>query len=664
MLEKQRQFEDRAKTYFDTYYRPTIDKARDAYAMILEDEEERRARGLSAIPSTKSTSVVDRAVERAITEYHGDPDAISYTAKLGGDPKKDLLAKWHTELFKYRSKNTFPFMVWHAASLTAGFVDGVECAMLSWKKEAYTEKVKKYFTFNQMGQPSEVPEEVYKEQSKAFPEYFFEEEFEEEAKTVDTWWIDQLKPGDDVLWDFKIPNLDVNMGQALLVKVERSVDAIVQMGKRGIIDEISREEVEEYRKADKDLEDGQDEADMGDYNLVPVWLWFEKVDSRWNVSFSIEGTKKLSDPNPVDDVFYNGRRVNKLPIIIGASKLKPWEAIGRGLPEVLKAIEEEYANMRNIFNDLLRQLAEGKYRVSPSAEIDFDALINSPFFEAELGEVERFDVNGVGSAIGAVANGTSALVGDINELAPVGMESSQIVPSGNDKTLGAIQLALGSSNEKLSNALTVRNETFMRPLLALIAEMVMAYETDEMIMRVAAGQVKEDQQEQGAQGFQPPQNAAGIDISALDFPVDVQINAGLGSVPRQQKIQLMQFVGEMGAKMGVPLDTMKMFKQGCILLGFNEDQFISQQPQTPPQPEMKATIDIDFAMLSPQAQQMVEQKFMEGSQEVKAKIKGNLPKGMQDVIRQGNTQGMDATPWHSANGPQAPVSGEGYPEAI
>jgi hypothetical protein len=615
-LNKQVQFNDSFTTWFNSEVKPTLESSRRRYRMEHEDAKKREELGLSAVPSTKSAATVDRSVERAIMEYHGEQDAISFTAKNAGDKNLDFLAAIHTENFHIRSQTSFPFAVWNSTSLTAGFVDGLEAAIVSWRKEAYTEKRQEYFAINETGMPAPVDEEMYNEYSKIAPEMFFAEDVEEEIKVIDTWWVDQLIPGENVLWDVKAPLLDINMGQACLVKMERSVDAILEMSEAGIIDKITKEELRQFQDTSTTDEQASTftDPDMDDYNRVELWIWFTKDKSQWWVEFSLEGKKKLSEKQNINDAWYNGRRVNRLPVVVGTTKLKPFVAMGRGIPETIKPIEDEYEKTRNLLLDAARQDVEGRWRVNPGSDIDLNELINSPIVRANVGDVEKFD-NRANSMTALQQSG--ALTGDINELAPVGMESSQVVPSGTDKTLGAIQMAMGSSNEKLSVALLVRNFTFFKPLLYLISELTIAFETDENILRIAESRVAKGRDHKG---MKLPQQGSQIDLKSLDIPLDIQINAGLGSVPRQQKLQYMQYLGEAWGRLGIPLDGLEMFRQGSVLLGFGEDQFISTEPPQSKGPELKADIKIDFDRLPPAMQMKVLEMFANSSSELDFKF--------------------------------------------
>jgi hypothetical protein len=455
-------------------------------------------------------------------------------------------------------------------------------------------------------------------------------EKEEEQVLVDSWWIDQLKPGEDILWDIKAPLLDLNLGSKVLVKLRRTIGEIDQLHEAGVFDKkYKAEELKAYQKNEPSTDQGTTAGDtqgidLDDLNRCEVWLYFSKEKGRWTAAFSVEGKLSLSKPKPVNDVFFGGRKVNKLPVVMGTTKLKLWEAVGRGIPETIAPIEDEWTDHRNNLNDAAKFALQGRHRLDPGSDVDIDSLLNERVFYAKQGEVETVetDYNIQGSL-----RATDSINADLSELLPVGMESRQVVPKGVDKTLGAVQLSLGASNEKMSVALMVRNFTFFRPLLYLIAQMELAFETDETIARIAAQKVKVDAT-QGTQPFQVPQVMGQVDFSELDLDFDIQINAGLGSIPRQQKLQNMTFLAETAMKYGIPIDGMKMFKQGTVLLGFDEDQFIDQnppQPQPPPQ-EMKATLNIDLALLPLQIQQQLIDAFLRNSQSIDAKFKGDMPK--------------------------------------
>jgi len=596
LLKKAKDFEASFNTWFSSGLQQTIEDNRARYRMQMKDKEERESLGLSALPSTKSTSVVDRAVDRALMDYHTDADSISFTSRAVNDPFSDQLANILTKDFQYRSQNTFPFFTWHNASLTACFADGLEAAMVRWKKESYE---------IDGGVEYELDGEIFTEEdvSGLGPELLSlltPRKVKKESVACDSWWIDQLKPGENFLWDFKAPYLDINMGQSAMVKIPMTVDEIMGMSAKGVFSKLNREEVaakatasgsdSRYQDSGKTVSD-PDEIDGGFLNRVPVWFYFHKERFQWFVTFSLDGEMILSETKPVNDVFFNGRPVNRLPVVLGTSKLKLLENIGRGLPETIAPIEDEWTDHRNNINDAAKITIQGRVRIEPGSEVEINDVLNARAFYASQGDVEFVDrqMNLIDSLRAA-----DSLNADMNELVPVGLDNRQLVPKGTNKTLGAVQMSMGAQQEKLSVQLMVRNETFFKPLLWLIAQLTFAFESDETIFKIASVQA-------GVDPNQPPfstfiDGKPGIDFSVFDFDANVQINAGLGSVPRQQKLSNMMMVYQLAQSLGIELDGLDIVKRANVLAGFDANQFNPQRKQPAP-PAVDYKLDIKTSML-------------------------------------------------------------------
>lgn len=606
--------------YFDGKLLKIIEDNQRRYRMKLKDSKERTSRGLSAIPSTKSTAAVDRFVERSIIEYHQDPDAISFTSKSVGDPLKDGWARLLSEDFRYRAKSTnngFNFFLWNQASLTAGAVDGLEAGLFRWEKTTYTEKIKKFFALLPDGSTQEVPEEVYRQNSLVFPDGFIEQEVDNEVVCTDTFVIDQLQPGKDIIWDPKIPLLDIQRAEFVCVFLDKSVQDILNMAKSGIIDEISLDDIKAHQKngtqknsiplatattnGNTRTVENPDDIDLKENNRVRLWLYFYKEGNRKMVNFSLDGTKSLGSSKNVDESFFGGRKVNRYPVSVGTTKLKLWENVGRAIPETIAPIEDEHTDHKNNVNDAAKIAIQGRYRVDPDSDINIDDLLNSRAFYADKNSFDRVqDDFGVLASLRA----NDSTVADIMELIPAGMMTGArgLVAKGTAQTLGAKQLGKMESDEKLGVAIMTRNETFLKPGLYLIAQLIMAFETNETILRIAGSK---------AGAMLPEVNTLQgktiLDTSVLDFDVDIEINAGLGSSNRDQKASNTMQLVDWGVGHGVNVNANAAFAQLCILAGYSADQLLAKQAPAPPQNKMdyKVSVAAKLELMPLDVQQMI-----------------------------------------------------------
>lgn len=612
-LSRQKELVESFYSWFDAGLASVLRDNRRRYRMEMLDAADRRKRGLSALPSTKSASVADRFRERALLEYHEQAESISFTSKAVANPAKEKMAQWLTEIFNYRANNTFPFFTWHSSSLLSAAVDGLEAAMVWWRTETAP---RVQTVIDPLGFPQEI---------------------ESQITIKDTWWIDQLMPGTDVVWDPKIKLMDVNLGQYCMVKMRKNLDEIESLQRVGVFDMADGIDWTEYQETGLDIRPDYgktvydpDNTDLGDKNLIEIWCFFFKDRNTWVCQFSIKGNKELSTIRPVNNVFFGGREVNRLPVVVGVFQQKLWESTGRGLPETIAPIEDEWQDQRNNLNDIAKAAAQGgRIRVNSDSDVNLDDVLNSRVFYAEKDEVEFVQFN---SGIMESLRASDPLVADINELLPVGIESRSrtMVPKGTNNTLGANQMMEQASNSKLGVQLMTRNETFMKPLLYLIAQLEFAFETDETIARIAAHKA----------GIMPPTINDMVDFRQLDFEIDVQINAGLGAMPKFQKYQMMQQLFQLGQVLNLPMDPMKFYAQAASLVGFKPETFLNPNPPPPPPPQVdyKCNIDIPVQLLPPEVIQPLLQKLATGQMNVTADVQS---KELQKII---NTNQQNAMP--------------------
>jgi len=477
----------------------------------------------------------------------------------------------------------------------------------------------------------------------------FAHEMEQRVPIRDTWWIDQLMPGTDVVWDPKIKLMDVNLGQFCMVKIRKNLDEINSLLEAGVFDLAGDIDWSEHQETGLDLRPDYgktvydpDNTDLGDRNHVEIWCFFFKEANTWQCQFSIKGDKELSSIRPVNAVFFGGREVNRLPVVVGIFQQKLWESVGRGLPETIAPIEDEWQDQRNNLNDIAKAAAQGgRIRVNPDADVNLDDVLNSRIFHAGQNEVEFVQYN---SGIMESLRASDPLVADINELLPVGIESRgrSMVPKGTNNTLGANQMMEQASNSKLGVQLMTRNETFMKPLLCLIAQMEFAFETDETIARIAAHKA----------GMNPPTINDMVDFRQLDFEIDVQINAGLGSMPKFQKYQMMQQLFQLGQVLNLPMDAMKFYSQAAILAGYQPETFLNPNPPPPPPPqvEYKCNVDIPIQLLPPEIQGALLQKMMTGQMNVTAGVQSKELSKIINSNQQNNMPERSGQPTVDATG--------------
>lgn len=651
-LTRRKELAGTSQAWFDGKLKTIMTESRRRYRMQLKDKKDRESRGLSAIPSTKSTSAVDRYCTALSMEMFQDPDSISFTNNSALDPDKDFASGILTQDFIYRSSGQngmFPFFTWHQVSSLAGAVDGLEAAMVWWRYEAYKTPRTDY---TYMGQP--VDKSVYDQYAKLMPGSFAKVKAEDTTVVTDTWWIDQLEPGKDILWDPTVGLLDVELGQFVLVRLQKSIDQIQALATAGVLDasKVTADELKKYQKpsasnsivlsrgADRTIDNGKD-VDLKDHNTVELEVFFYKEGCRWYVAFSLgQFAVEVGAGKPVNEVFFGGRNVHVLPVSVGYNKPKLLEQVGWAIPELISPLEDEHTNHRNNVNDAAKIAIQGRWWMDEGGDTNIDNLLNSRVVYGKEGvDFGKLDTN---MEIISSMRADDTLNAEINELIPAGLQSGArgVVPKGTNKTLGATQMGKMESDEKLGVQIVTRNQTFFYKVMYLIAQLTIAFETNETVLAIAGNK----------QGTRMPtvMTASGkevMDISVLDFDVTVKINAGLGSAPRYQKAQSTMQLVDWGKTHDIRVDAQAAYRQLSVLAGYGpEDLLDKSEPPPPPPPQVDYKLNLTMTLgellaVSPQAGALIEQKMMLGQVSVDTKVSDKGAEGRAAEAKQ-NGGGM------------------------
>jgi hypothetical protein len=619
--------------WFDGGLKKQIESNRDRYRMIVADAKEREALGLSALPSVETPYAIDKTAEAFANELFQNPDALAYSPRSIGSVDKEMNVKWLTEIVRYRMGNTFPFVTWAHGGIKEGLTDGIQSALVWWRKEFYNKKVTSYWYVDPLGQRKEIDELGYNTmKDTGLPGEFIKETDDVPVNVRDTWWIDSLMPGRDVQWDFKAPLLDVNLGEWCNVRIHKSLQDIQNFADLGVFDKVKKDTLDRIKSkaivgsdahADNTkTQTDPDHVDAGDFNRYPLNIFFWKDKNQWKVQFSIDHEIELSSWKSVDEVFFNNQERGILPVVIGFFDTNIFENTGRSLSQMIAPLEDELLDHRNNLNDYMKQLLRGRWRRSPGSDASIQDILNAPIADYEQGEVELITMP---SGSMEVFRMSDTIRADINKRIPAGIEAGgrSIAPKGTDQTLGATQLALQSTDSKQGVMLMIFGETFLKPLMKLIAYLEFAYETDEVVAKLAAGKVRTRQPGPNGQPmpFQPPMDGVIVDFRQLDFDIDVKVNAGLGSIPRFQKAQTIMQISDWRKQNGVPTDTMDVARQLNVLGGLDPDAFTPQAPPPEPKPQVdyKLTIQAtmqDLLSFDPNIGQFLVKTLYEGKMDV------------------------------------------------
>jgi hypothetical protein len=209
---------------------------------------------------------------------------------------------------------------------------------------------------------------------------------------------------------------------------------------------------------------------------------------------------------------------------MGTCLTEAHKLVGEGFPESMEGPQESFNHNLNARKDNVSLALNGMSVVSRYGGVDLQSLTNS----RPGGIIMADDINAVRERqIPDVTQNaymeSSADEGMMQEVAGV---TAQHLGLGRNEKATVAQINQAEGGAKIDLYISIVGETFVRDFYSQLAYLIQRFETDEMVFRIANANLRQE-------GYE------GEDIYDLDFEADCIVNVGLGTVGRQQDIQMM-----------------------------------------------------------------------------------------------------------------------------
>lgn len=225
-----------------------------------------------------------------------------------------------------------------------------------------------------------------------------------------------------------------------------------------------------------------------DYEIIWCREYFVRDEGTDWVYWTIGHTLLLTDPEPIEDVYFHGER----PFTIGMSLLEAHKTYPAGRTELLAPIQVSINQLLNQRRDNVDLVLNKRYFLRRGQNIDSKALMrNVPGGGVYMDNPES-DVK-----IVTTPDVTSSSYEEHNRLSNQADELAGNFSSGSveanqnlNKTVGGMAMARNSSDDVTEYAITVFIMTWVEPVLRQLMRLQQAYETNEVVLALAAGKSK------------------------------------------------------------------------------------------------------------------------------------------------------------------------------
>lgn len=564
--------DERSTTYFENNYRKRWEDDLRMFQSKHPRDSKYNADSYkyrSRIFRPKSRSVVRKNEATAALAFFSNPDVLSIDAQNDEDLNQIIAAEVMQHVVQYRLTETIPWFL----TVIGGFQDamtvGLVASMQVWR---FKQKMEKKTV---QGFDPETGEQV-------------EAEIEQPKILEDKPCID-LFPIENIRFDPAAHWYDVvGTSPYLIMQIPMFVNDVLEnmdtedkqgnKWKKLSKDIILKARVDPdnaMRQARNDSAEDNESltSQFNEFDVVMVHLNFiTRGDTCW-AYYTLKSTHMLSEPMPVEEMFLHcgdGRP----PVQIGFSVLETHKPVPTSLIGLGKELQKEANEIVNQRLDNVKYVLNKRSLVRRGANVDVDSLLrNVPGGITMVNDVEK-DIREVNwqDVTSSSYQEQNLVNGDFDELAGNFAQSSVDSNRKLNETVGGMKLMAQGANTITEYSIRVFVETWVQPVLRQLIKLEAAYETDAVVLALAASK---------AQLF-PKYGISDVSDAMLNANLTMSVNVGMGATDPDARLQRFTHATQLYTAVvqsGLPDADVKEFRKQIFgLSGFpNSLKFFDKQ---------------------------------------------------------------------------------------
>lgn len=304
---------------------------------------------------------------------------------------------------------------------------------------------------------------------------------------------------------------------------------------------------------------------VNEFDVVMVHLNFIKTGDTTYAYYTLEDKHILSDPMPVEDMFLHCKD-GRPPVQIGFCVIETHKPVPTSLIGLGSELQKETNEIANQRLDNVKFVLNKRWMIRRGANVDVDSLLrNVPGGITMVNDVEKDarEVNWQDVTSSSYQEQDRVNV-DMDELMGNFAQGSVMTNRKLNETVGGMRIMAQGANALTEYTIQTFVETWVEPVLRQLIKMEQAYETDEVVLAIAA------QKAQLYQQFGMSQ----VTDSLLNHELTLSVNVGMGATDPDTRLQrFMQSLGLYNqiAREGSPdIDLPETRKQIFGLAGFKD----------------------------------------------------------------------------------------------
>lgn len=368
------------------------------------------------------------------------------------------------------------------------------------------------------------------------------------------------------------------------------------------------------------------------YNIVWIHKNIVEIDEVDYVYYTLGCEHLLSEPVPLDSVYFHGRR----PYVIGTSILETHKLYPSSLPKLTHDVQAEINEVTNQRIDNVKLALNKRYFARRNKQVDLRSVTrNVPGSVTLMQDTDDVKVVEFGDVTQSSYKEQEMLNLDFDDVA--GAFSNASVQSNRklNETVGGMNLLSTSAGQVSNYQLRTFVETWVEPVLRQLVLLEQHYETDETLLGLCG---------RSAQVFQRfGINAVTDTLLLQEFTLNVNVGMGATNPATQvqQFIQGMTSLRDMvadGTLMNMGLDVKEAIKEIFGKLGYKDGGrfFKNEDDQDPTIKRLQDQIQqlqqqLD-AKMPPEILQATVKKLLAEAEKVQADTKGVQAQAVKTMV--------------------------------
>lgn len=541
----------------------------------------------------KSRSVVRKNEATAVMAFFSNPDVVSIEPVNTDDPMQLASSAVMQELLQYRLTKTIPWFL----TLIGGFQDamtvGLVCSMQVWRYRAKTTEKEVTGYYEGIGEVTvKVPETKIIEDRPSIDLFPIENIRFDPASH----WYDVVGTSPYII--LQIP-MYVNDVLDNMESEDRAGNKWRKMDKAKLMSaKVTGMDPMKQARNDNREDAEAVTSDVNEFDVVMVHLNFIKSGDTTYVYYTLEDKHLLSDPMPVEEMFLHCQD-GRPPVQIGFCVIETHKPVPTSVIGLTSELQKEANEIANQRLDNVKFVLNKRWIIRRGANIDVESLMRNVPGGATLANNVETDMREVNwqDVTSSAYQEQNLVNNDFDDLAGNFAQSSVQTNRSLNETVGGMRLMAQGANMLTEYTIRVLVETWVEPILRQLVKMEQAYETDEVILAIAAQKAKLFQQYGMNQ----------VTDSMLNQELTISVNIGMGATDPDARLQKFQNSMALYSKIameGSPdMNLPEIRKQLFGLSGFRDgEKFFSKDVD----PKIKQLMD-KLEQAEGQAQQMIQQ---------------------------------------------------------